>query len=325
MQAMDVPGGNAVYDPETVRVAVVAGGASHERAVSLMSGSQVHKALTEAGYPNEIVDTGEVADAFERLLSGSYDVVFNALHGRGGEDGAIQGICETVGLPYTGSGILASALSLDKSRSKALYRQFGIPTSPSVTLYRGQPYDIGSIAAIVGEESVVKPVNDGSSIGISIVHDLTQLPAALEVGFNTGDDVLVESFIAGTEITISVIGNEELTVLPIIEIIPHDKFYTYDVKYATGGSEHIIPARLPKDVYALAQEYAKTAHRALGCRGMSRSDFIVNKQGVPVILETNTVPGMTATSLLPDAARHMGIEFPELCSMLVQLALEPRP
>ena len=325
MQSLNASGGWVAPDPASVHVAVVAGGASHERSVSLMSGEQVHTALTAAGYPNEVIDTGDVPAAFARLLDGSFDVVFVALHGRGGEDGAIQGICETMGIPYTGSGILACALSLDKSRSKTLYRQFGIPTAPWVTLYRSQPYDVGSIVAAVGEQCVGKPVNDGSSIGMSIVHTAEELPAALEVAFATGDDVLVESFVGGMEITVGVVGGEELTALPVIEIVPHDEFYTYDVKYREGGSEHIIPARLPYDVYLQAQEYAKTAHRALGCRGMSRSDFIVNPRTGPVILETNAVPGMTATSLLPDAARHMGIEFPELCSMLVRYALEPRP
>lgn len=313
------------HEPSTVRVAVVAGGVSNEREVSLASAAQVCEALTYAGYYNEMIDIKNAKEAISRLMYGSFDVVFIALHGKGGEDGAIQGVCETVGIPYTGSGILASALALDKSRAKAIYRHSGIPNAVSLLLKRGAPYDVADIVAVVGEKCVVKPVGDGSSVGMSIVHGPDELPRALEVAFDTGGDVLVESFIAGTEITVGVLGNDDPVALPVIEIVPHDEFYNYEVKYATNGADHIIPARLEPEIYRKAQEYAVKAHLALGCRGMSRSDFIVDPERGPMILETNTIPGMTKTSLLPDAARHAGYDFPTMCSTIIDLALESRP
>ena len=312
-------------DPSSVRIAVVAGGVSHEREVSLASGSQVQAALTKAGFDNELIDTQDAAAAIRRLVDGNFDLVFIALHGKGGEDGAIQGVCETLGLPYTGSGILASSTAIDKSRSKVVYRHHGIPVATSVTLHRGLPYSLDDILVAVGEKCVVKPIGDGSSVGMSIVHRSCELPEALAKAFETGEDVLVEAYVVGTEITVAVLGNDEPEALPVIEIVPHAEFYNYEVKYSASGAEHIIPARLDPQTYAKAQEYAVAAHRALGCRGMSRSDFIVDPERGPVILETNTIPGMTETSLLPDTARHAGYDFPALCTRIVELALEPRP
>lgn len=312
-------------DPSTVRVAVAVGGTSHEREVSLVSGAQVSAALTSAGFQNECIDTQDARGALKRLCEGSFDVVFIALHGKNGEDGAFQGVCEVLGIPYTGSGVLAGALAMDKGRSKVVYNDWGIPTARAVTLRRGMPYDVGEIVAAVGEKCVVKPIGDGSSVGMSIVHDSSQLPDALGLAFATGEDVLVETFVGGTEVTAAVIGNDDPRALPVIEIVPHAEFYDFDVKYSAGGADHVIPARLSSDDYAKVQEYAVAAHRALGCRGMSRSDFIVDPERGPVILETNTIPGMTPTSLLPDAARHAGYDFPELCTMLIELALEKRP
>lgn len=311
-------------DPSKIRVAVLAGGTSNERAVSLVSGEQVHRALTAAGYENELIDTQNASLAVERLANGGFDVAFIALHGKGGEDGAMQGVCEVLGIPYTGSGILASALSMDKARSKTIYRANDIPTAVSVTLRRGEGYDVPAIVDAVGEKCVVKPSADGSSVGMSIVHEPAELEAAVERAFAAGSDVLVESFVSGTEITVAVIGNGEPQALPIIEIVPHHEFYDYEVKYQANGAEHVIPARLEPAVYERAQALAVKAHQALGCRGMSRSDFIVDPQRGPVILETNTIPGMTPTSLLPDAARHAGYDFPALCSLIVEYALERR-
>ncbi len=312
-------------DPSAVRVAVAVGGTSHEREISLVSGAQVSAALTSAGFQNECIDTGDAPAALRRLCEGSFDVVFIALHGKNGEDGAFQGVCEILGIPYTGSGVLASALAMDKGRSKVVYSDSGIPTARSVTLRRGMPYDVGDVVAVVGEKCVVKPIGDGSSVGMSIVHDPSQLPEALHTAFGTGEDVLVEAFVDGVEVTVAVVGNDDPQALPVIEIVPHAEFYDFDVKYSAGGADHIIPARLDPDVYAKVQEYAVAAHRALGCRGMSRSDFIVDAERGPVILETNTIPGMTPTSLLPDAARHAGYDFPTLCTRLIELALEERP
>lgn len=312
-------------DPSSVRVAVLAGGVSHEREVSLSSGAQVQAALSSAGFDNELIDTQDPRAALLRLMDGGFDVAFIALHGRGGEDGSIQGVCETLGIPYTGSGILASATAIDKSRSKVIYRHHGIPVAASVTLRRGVPYSIDDVVVAVGEKCAVKPIGDGSSVGMSIVHRSSELPDAIERAFATGEDVLVESFVPGTEVTAAVLGNDDPEALPLIEIVPHAEFYNYEVKYSASGADHIVPARLAPEVYAKVQQYAVAAHRALGCRGMSRSDFIVDPDRGPFILETNTVPGMTETSLLPDAARHAGYDFPALCAAIVALALERRP
>lgn len=310
------------HDPSQVHVAVLVGGTSNERPVSLCSGEQVEKALLSAGYTVDVIDTKDALQAARRLLDGSYAVAFLALHGKGGEDGLIQGFCETIGLPYTGSGVLASALAMDKARSKVFYAVNGLPVADSVLLRRGEPYSVDEIADRLGEKCVVKPIGDGSSVGMSLVESARELPAALERAFATGQDVLVESFVAGTEITVAVLGNDDPEPLPVIEIVPHDEFYTYEVKYSAAGAEHIIPARLDPEVYQRAQEYAVRAHRILGCAGMSRSDFIVTEDGVPVILETNTIPGMTETSLLPDAARKAGYDFPTVCSRIIDSALE---
>jgi len=308
----------------TTRVAVLAGGTSNERTVSLSSGSQVCSALIDAGYDAQMFDTQDAMATIHALMDGSFDVAFIALHGKGGEDGCIQGLCETLGIPYTGSGVAASAIAMDKARSKVLYSHAGIPTAASCTLINGAPYDVDAVVRAVGEKCVVKPIGDGSSVGMSIVHEPAELDAALAKAFDTGQDVLVEAYIQGTEITVAVLGNNDPQALPVIEIVPHAEFYDFEVKYSAAGADHVIPARLDPAVYALAQEYALVAHRALGCRGVSRSDFIVTPQGVPYILETNTIPGMTATSLLPDTARHAGYEFPALCAKLVELALEGR-
>ena len=309
-------------DPSTTRIAVLAGGTSNERAVSLSSGAQVCSALQRAGYAAEMIDTREVDELVRCLAGGTYDVAFIALHGKGGEDGAIQGFCEVLGIPHTGSGILASATAMDKARSKAVYREVGIPTAVSIVLYKDKPFNVTSVVDAVGEKCVVKPVDDGSSVGMSIVHAAGELPAALEKAFATSDTVLVESYITGTEITVAVLGNDNPQALPVIEIVPHTEFYDYEEKYSSAGAEHIIPARLDAEVYERAQALAVQAHQALGCRGVSRSDFIVTPEGCPTILETNTIPGMTETSLLPDAARHMGWDFPTLCATLVAYALE---
>ena len=257
-----------------------------------------------------------------RLLDEPYDVVFLALHGKGGEDGLIQGVCETLGIPYTGSGVLASALAMDKGRAKTFYRSCGIPVAASVSISCGESWSVDAVAEAIGFPCVVKPVDDGSSLGMSIVREAAELPQAVEEVMGRGQDVLVEAFVDGVEITVPVLGNDDPEVLPVIEIVPHDAFYSYEVKYVANGADHIIPARLDPEVYARAQEYAVRAHKALGCAGESRSDFIVTKEGVPVILETNTIPGMTQTSLLPDAARVAGYSFPEVCARLIGYALE---
>jgi D-alanine-D-alanine ligase len=308
--------------PSDIRVAVLFGGKSAERAVSLNTGAQVLAALQGLGFDAMPIDTGD-ADFITQLAGAGADVAFICLHGRFGEDGTVQGLCELMELPYVGSGVLASALALEKVKSKQFFSLAGLPTPDYAVVHRGKPYDIAALVSAVGEKSVVKPANEGSSVGMTIVHRADELAGAIEKAFEYDRDVLVEHFVEGTEVTIAVIGNDDVVALPTLEIVPEHEFYDYDSKYVPGMSSHIIPARVSEDARAECQRLAVAAHQTLGCRGMSRADTIVEADGSVWLLEVNTIPGMTATSLVPDAARAAGIEFPELCQMLVGFALEP--
>ncbi|MCL2339333.1 MAG: D-alanine--D-alanine ligase [Actinomycetia bacterium] len=312
--------------PELRRIALLAGGAYGEREVSLASGQSATEALRQAGHTVLVLDPQE-ADFIEKLRDWQPDVVFIALHGRGGEDGSIQGLLELLELPYTGSGVLASALAMDKERSKIFYQMVGLETPDSVAIEQNMA-GLAAAQAFVdrhGWPVVVKPANGGSSLGISIVRRAADLPAALDHGFAVSPRLLVERFIAGTEVTIPVLGNQQLQALPVIEIIPHREFYDYEAKYAAGGSDHIIPARLSPALLEHCQQQAMLAHRVLGCAGVSRSDFIVDAMGTAWIMETNTIPGMTRTSLLPDAARKGGMTDIELYNQIVELGLAAHP
>lgn len=307
--------------PTDYKVAVICGGTSAERDVSLKSGEGASEALKEAGFDVTVLDPAHKEDLM-RLLNEQFDVAFLCLHGRGGEDGAMQGFLQIVGLPYTGSGIQASALAIDKSAAKRIYREADIPTPIALCLKRGMPYDIETIIAQVGEHCVVKPATEGSSIGVSIVSQADELQTALDQAFIHDASVVVESFVEGVEVTVSVIGNETPEPFPVIQMIPRNDFYDFESKYAPGGSEHLCPAPLEEVITKRLQNLACEAHCALGCRGVSRTDFIIDPEGNPWCLETNTIPGMTATSLIPDAARAAGISFSEVCTRLVELALE---
>jgi D-alanine-D-alanine ligase len=309
--------------PETIRVAVLKGGRSAEREVSLNTGAQVSAALVESGFDVVEIDTGEEDFVVELMRSGS-DVAFICLHGRYGEDGTVQGLCELLELAYVGSGVLASALAMDKVMSKQFFSLAGIPTPDYAVLHRGKDFDTDEITARLGAKTVVKPANEGSAIGVTIVHSPVELPAAVGLAFKYDRSVLVERFVAGTEVTVGVLGNEHALALPTLEIVPEHEFYDYDSKYLPGMSRHIIPARISEAARHECERLSIAAHLALGCRGMSRSDLIVTAEDEVYFLETNTIPGMTKTSLLPDAARAAGIEFPALCTRLVELALEPR-
>jgi len=309
-------------NPSEIRVAVLLGGRSAEREVSLHSGEQVSSALETAGFDVVSIDTG--ADDFvAELVAAEVDVVYIALHGRFGEDGTIQGLCELLDLPYTGSGVLASALAMDKVMSKLFFTQAGLATPDYVVLTKGELYDLDAVVEALGSKVVVKPACEGSSVGMTIVHDETELPDAVEKAFEFDRQVLVERFVAGTEVTVAVLGNEEAVALPTLEIEPENEFYDYDSKYVPGMSRHIIPARVPDEAAEECQRLAVQAHKTLGCQGLTRADTIVEPNGSVWLLEVNTVPGMTSTSLVPDAARARGIEFPDLCRMVVELALEP--
>lgn len=312
-------------DVTNKRVAVLAGGWSDEREVSLSSGREVEAALHEAGFSQ--VDLLDIAapDFVVTISTGNYDVAFVALHGELGEDGCIQGLLEILHLPYTFSGVLASSMAMEKDVTKTVYTRVGIPVAEGVTIERGHMPSADELDKIVerlGLPLFVKPARNGSSFGITRVTDRSQMEEAIRYAEETGGAVLMEQAIQGIEITVPVLGNEDAHALPIIQIDTGADFYDQKVKYEPSELHHRIPAQLPKDVYQHAQKLAVMAHKALGCRGCSRSDFIVTPEGVPVILETNTIPGMTSASLLPDSARHGGIEFPDLCRTFVELALE---
>lgn len=288
-------------------VAVLMGGISAERQVSLSSGRMCAAALREAGFGVVEVDAGR--DLALSLAQVHPDVVFNALHGPLGEDGCVQGLLEWLGLPYTHSGVLASALAMDKTRAKAAFAAAGLPVAEGRLVARAE------IAAgdPLPRPYVIKPNAEGSSFGVHIVHDGTNLPDLSDLP----DPVLVESYVPGRELTVSVMGDRALTVTEIVT----RGWYDYEAKYAPGGSHHVCPAELPGDVFQSCLDMALIAHRALGCRGLSRTDFRWDDRRGPeglVVLELNTQPGMTPTSLSPEQAAHLGIGFPALCRWLVE-------
>jgi len=308
-------------DPSTIKVALLAGGASGERDISLASGAGAREALESAGFSVTTFDPIVKKDLVA-LVEGDFDVAFICLHGRYGEDGTIQGMLEVLGIPYIGSGVWSSSLAIDKARAKVFYRHFDINTPISATLFSDKPYSLDKVIQRVGFPCVVKPADEGSALGVHIIDTEDQLEQAIQDVFGICKELLVERYIKGTELTVAVLGNEDAVALPVIEIVPKNEFYDFESKYAPGGSEHICPARLSDEDTARVQELAVAAHKALGCSGVSRTDIIMDEEGVCWVLETNTVPGMTSTSLLPDSARVAGYSFPELCTKLIELALE---
>lgn len=312
---------------KSLRVVVLCGGWSDERDVSITSGTECRRALLESGFKKvDLLDIAE--DRFaEKLAGGNYDVAFPALHGRYGEDGCIQGMLEVMHIPYAFSGVFASAVATQKEAAKVLYAKAGIRTPRGVDLPAGTKLTQEQKDALVSKLGLplfVKPSGNGSSFGITRVTESAKLQEAVDLAGSEGERVLIEECVAGTEITVPVIGNADPHALPIVEIVTGADFYDVKVKYEPAELHHVIPARLAPAVYAKAQDAAVAAHKALGCAGCSRSDFIVTEMGEPVILETNTIPGMTPASLLPDSARHGGIEFPELCAKFIELAVEGR-
>ncbi len=310
---------------DKLKVAVICGGSSKEREVSLISGEEVYKALLERGYRAIKIDLGR--DISEHLKEIQPDAAFIALHGRLGEDGAVQGLLEILGIPYTGSGVLASALGLNKIVTKKLLKFESIPTADFLTLShksytKDQAESLKDIVAKIGLPLVVKPACEGSTIGMSVVKDEMDLKAAIEEGLRHDEEILIEEFIEGVEITVGVLGNDELTALPTLEIVYEGEIYDYESKYTAGKSRHEIPARIEGAAALAAQEMAKKVHKALLCKGFSRVDFIIAKDGTPYVLEINTSPGMTPLSLFPDAARAAGMDMGDLVSKIVDLALE---
>lgn len=308
-------------NPEEIKVALLAGGTSGEREISIASGKGASEALKQAGFNVTVLDPADQKSLIS-LITDNYDVAFLCLHGRQGEDGTMQGFLEMIGLPYIGPGVWSSATAMDKVKAKIHYHAAGIPTPQSITLVRGNSYDKDSLLNELGNHVVVKPSAEGSALGVSIVSGEQELEEALQSAFELDREVLVETYIEGTELTIAVIGNEHPEALPVIEIVPQKgEFYDFESKYAEGGSKHICPAPLTEDITQYVQQLAVDAHKALGCRGVSRSDIMLKEDGTAWVLETNTIPGMTSTSLLPDAGRAAGMSFSELCTKLIELAL----
>ncbi|MGC1506652.1 MAG: D-alanine--D-alanine ligase [Sulfitobacter sp.] len=286
------------------------GGPSAEREVSLSTGKACAAALREhGGYDVIEVDAGP--DLCAVLTDIKPDVALNCLHGRWGEDGCVQGLLEWMGIPYTHSGVLASALAMDKQRSKDVYRAHGLPVVDSVIALAA---DVRA-GHVMAPPYVVKPNNEGSSVGVYLVQEAANGPPQLDD--DMPEEVMVEAFAPGREMTTTVMGDRALTVTDIITT----GWYDYDAKYKEGGSSHVVPADIPQEIFDLCMEYALTAHRALGCRGISRTDFRWDEsRGAAglILLETNTQPGMTPTSLSPEQGQAVGISFPDLCAWMVE-------
>ncbi len=306
-----------------MRIAVIAGGMSSEREVSLKSGEGVARALIGRDHDVRVLDLDD--GLYGHLLAFRPEMVYIALHGAYGEDGRIQGMLEIMGLKYTGSGVLASAVALDKVLSKKLFGLAGIPTPRWVSL-RKEQWESGAIDMLqidaLGYPLVVKPSREGSSFGMSIVRDQNDVGEALRKAFACDAEILLEEYISGKEVTVGVLGNAQLEYLPPIEIVPKNEFYDYESKYAPGGSEHIIPARIPEEALLEVGRLAVAAHQAIGCRAFSRVDLMLDGSNRPYVLEVNTLPGMTETSLLPDAARAVGLDYADLVEKIIQLSVQ---
>ena len=299
-------------------IAVIVGGPAAEAEVSRVSGRGVANALL-ATYEN--VNVLELDEAItERLKETQVDVVFPVLHGPPGEDGTFQGFLEILGIPYVGSGVLASACAMDKTVAKQIFRAHGLPVAKDTIVKRseGAPGSARRVLDLLGSDVVVKPSSQGSALGVQFAKDF----GGLEEAFSYDERALVEECIAGREITVAILEREGTEALPVIEIrTPPGSWYDYEHRYTPGLSEHIIPAPLPEAQYLRTQEVAKLAHESLLCRDLSRVDFVLPEQGEPIVLEVNTIPGMTPTSLYPDAARAVGLSFEALVAHLIKRAL----
>lgn len=308
-----------------MRVVVLMGGTSAEREVSLRSGAAVLQGLKNAGHEAEGVDFNRYT--MNQIAAKHPDVVFIALHGKPGEDGSVQGVLDLMGIPYTGSGLATSAICIDKIWTKKLLTLEGIPTAEYAIVnhrdYLKEPTRVcQELRRRLDLPLVVKPPAQGSSIGTVIVREGGQIGPALEQAFHYDSQVLVEAYVPGSEVTVAVLGNRQLQVLPIIEITSANEFYDYHSKYTQGMCEHIIPARIDEETRSRVEDIAASAYRLLGCRGFARVDLRIDPQGRPFVLEVNTIPGMTEMSLVPDAAKAAGISFAELVDRIINLALD---
>ena len=306
------------------KVLVIMGGISTERDVSLKSGKAVAEALRFKGFEVEELDIKN--DNISKIQESVPDVVFLALHGKGGEDGCIQGVLEWMNIPYTGSGVKASAICMDKILTKKMLLSAGINTPDFLEFNKADNNDCEYIANKILTKFklpvILKAASQGSSIGVSKVTDEISLAEEVEKIFQYGDSLLVEEFIQGIEVTVPILGNSECEVLPIVEIVSANTFYDFQSKYTNGMCEHIIPARIIDDVYKKTEQISLDTYKLLGCRGLSRVDVILKNNTEPYVIEVNTLPGMTEMSLFPDSARFVGLKFPDLVEKIVNLALE---
>lgn len=308
--------GNAI-----MKVAVLYGGTSGEREVSLSSGKGIMNALQKKGH--EVIGIDFNPSKINELLTLDVDVVFLGLHGRFGEDGRIQGLLDMLNIPYVGSGVLGSALAMNKVKAKRILEREGLRVAKDQTL-NVATFNREAFQFTLTYPAVVKPASEGSTIGLTIANNEQELLSGIEEGFKHDDDILIEEFIDGMEVTVAVLGEKgKEQALPVIEIVPKNKFYDYEAKYAPGMSDHIIPARVDAEITAYLQKNAVLAHQSLDCRTYSRTDFIVPYDGsTPVLLEVNTLPGMTPTSLFPDAAREIGLSYGDMIERLIELTLK---
>lgn len=305
---------------KNINVVVVCGGMSTEREVSLRSGKAIHNALLHKGYSKATLFDLK-RDNIGELLQMHPDIVFLGLHGKGGEDGCIQGMLELAGIPYTGPGVCCSAVCMNKIVTKRVLEDAGLPTSKFV-VYRKDECDnlqalSKEIIEKIGLPAVLKSPCQGSSIGVVIVKTEEEMIPAIDEVFRYGDHLLAEQFVDGIEITLPIMGNDELTVLPVIEITSEREFYDYTAKYTSGLCHHIIPACIDQRTEQEVIEIGKKAYRVLNCCGLSRIDFIVDREKGPMIIEVNTLPGMTDMSLFPDAARYVGVSYEDLVEKIL--------
>lgn len=302
---------------QSKNIAVLCGGRSGERDVSLRSGKRVYESLKKQGFKATQFDLDN--DLVSKLHKAKIDIVFIVLHGKYGEDGTVQGLLEIAGIPYTGSGVLASALAMNKVASKRIFQAVGIPTpkfmeiNPNANIAE----QAERISRLFSFPIVVKPISEGSSLGVSIIDKAADLEKILKDTIKKHGDAFIEEYIKGTEVTVGILGEE---ALPVLELVPKAKFYDFKAKYTEGGTEFILPARLSEHMTKRVQQTALDAHKVLNCRGFSRVDIIVGPDHVPYVHDVNTIPGMTAQSDLPAAAAHIGISFDELVVRILENA-----
>jgi D-alanine-D-alanine ligase len=300
-----------------MKVGVIAGGISSEREVSLRSGQAVFNALKELGLNAVFIDAGK--DLCEKIKEEKIDIAFLVLHGGWGENGAVQGMLEVMGIPYTGSGVLSSALAMDKEATKKIFIYHGIPVPPFKVVYKQEYFSLSFNLEPLNFPIVVKPAEEGSSVGVNIVKNEVELKSALENAFKYGQRAILEKFIEGREIHIGVLGDKALGG---VEVRPKKGFYDYESKYTKGLTEYILPPEINNDLYEKLKDLGLKAHKALGCKGGTRVDMIVDSNGNPYVLEVNTIPGMTETSLLPKISQLSGYDFKGLVKEILELALK---